>query len=104
MTSRGTHKTSGVRPGSFQLYRVSGICSENWPSNSPAPVSYTSRFTLSGLSNQLDRKRHRLAAAQAERGQTAPPAALLERMDQRDQHPRAARADRVPQGDRAAVN
>src|SRR4051794_14268942 len=44
----------------------------------------------------------RLAAADAEAGDPATAADLLEPVEQGDQHPRPAGADRVPQGDGAA--
>ena len=52
----------------------------------------------------LHRQRHGVAAAQAERGEAGLLAALLQRVEQRDQHARARGADRVPERDRAAVD
>src|SRR5262245_61286095 len=53
---------------------------------------------------QLYRQCYRLAAAQAERSQTAPPAPCLQGVQQCNKHPCAAGPDRMPQRDRAAVN
>src|SRR4051794_24064022 len=54
--------------------------------------------------DKLYRQRHRLATAQAERCDAALAAVRAQRVQQRDQHPRAAGADRVAQRDRAAVD
>src|SRR6266545_40797 len=62
---------------------------------------------VGGLTIRLkyfERQRHRLAAAQAERCDATATAAPHERVDQCHEYPRAARADRVAQRDRAAVD
>src|SRR5207249_10859344 len=52
----------------------------------------------------LDHHRDRLASAEAEGREPAAQAALFEGVQQRDEHARAARADRMAEGDRAAVD
>src|SRR6185437_9685769 len=55
-------------------------------------------------SDALDRERRRLAAADAERRDAAPAAALAQRAEQRHDDARARCADRVAERARAAVN
>ncbi len=52
----------------------------------------------------LDEHRHGIAAAEAQRGDAEPAAAALECTQQRHQHPRAARSDRMAQCNCAAVD
>src|SRR6476619_7515095 len=62
-------------------------------------------LTLRGYrSEQLDGKCRGLAAADAQRGDAASATAGLERMQQRHEQARAARADRMAERDRAAVD
>src|SRR5581483_6229245 len=55
-------------------------------------------------SDRFDRHRDRTAAAEAKRGDPPSAAARPERVHQGCEHTRAARADRVAEGDRAAVH
>ena len=52
----------------------------------------------------LDRERHAHAAADAQRRQAAARAAALQLVQKRDHDPRAGRADRMPEGNRTAVD
>ena len=52
----------------------------------------------------LDRERDGLAAAQAERRDSASQTAILQRIEQRRQHARARGAERVSQRDGAAID
>jgi len=55
------------------------------------------------LVDALHRQRHRVTAAQTERGDTSLLAAIGQRMQQRNEHAGAARADGMSEGNSAAV-
>src|SRR5262245_22203659 len=52
----------------------------------------------------LDGERDRVAAAETQGGETLLLAAILQRIEQRGQDARSGGADRMPEGDRAAVH
>src|SRR5262245_58452121 len=72
----------------------------------PAPMTPIFRMSMSALLARglqpLDRQRHRVPAAEAEPPDARLPARVLERGEQRAQHARAGRADRVAERRRAA--
>ena len=61
----------------------------------PAPTTPSSLDRPASRSDELDGQRDAFAAADAQRGDAAPLAGVAQRREQRDQHARAAGADRV---------
>ena len=59
---------------------------------------------LPGHDIRLDRDRDTIAAAKTQRRDSAPQSSLRQRIQQRRQDARAARADRMPKGHGAAVD
>src|ERR1051325_11384533 len=108
MTNRAAGRSAALRAGCTSAIR------SPVPSNTPqhssgahwracaTTRSSNSQFTSDKLQMEaLDRHRDAHAAADAERGNAVPQAAIVESVDERRQDARTARADRMPERDRA---
>src|ERR1035437_7029124 len=86
----------------------------NSHSHSLSPLKLNSTFSNSSLrlilispttqSDSLHTERHRIPPTQAQRRQPLARSAILHRVEQRDEHTRPARSDRMSERDRAAVH
>src|SRR5690606_26107083 len=78
----------------------------HWRGNGPASGRFLTWIDAAErtASDQLDRQRRAFAPADAQAGDAALETLLLERVEQRDEDPSAARANRVAERGRAAVD